>query len=231
MILFLKYNKQNLKIDKEKIQIGRSKNNDIIIYDKFVSREHCRIRIKNKSIIIEDLQSSNGTFVATDGGDILKIGAMGEFEIREGKKPAKIYLGNSDLGIIYPSSEKQGSAQKTMIYKTVQQQKRITKPSEVILLNEKNVYMIGKINPEAGAVAIRRLLEEFLYSYTHIDSDLYELIDAISDKENVTREMVNMMHYIRVTGNNGAHRGHRVSWNALSKAIDHFGKIKKTLTS
>lgn len=232
MIIYIKYNKQSLRLQEKQIQIGRSKKNDMIINDKYVSREHCRIRIKDHSIQIEDLDSSNGTYVATESGDILKIARVGEFVTDTEKMPNRIYIGNSDLAISTREAEiGLPPPQKTMVYKPQRQKKPVSRPYQKIILDEQNVHSIGKINPEVGAVAIRRLLEEFLYSYTHVDSDLYELIDTVSIEKNITREMINMMHYIRVTGNNGAHRGHRVSPNSLQKAIHNFQKIKHALSN
>src|SRR5436190_22131752 len=57
--------------------IGRSPESDIHIETPLISRSHARITIKERECVIEDLGSSNGTFV---GGDkitaitILRIG-------------------------------------------------------------------------------------------------------------------------------------------------------------
>lgn len=43
--------------------LGRKEENSIILNDKFVSSNHARIYVKDNNIILEDLNSTNGTFV------------------------------------------------------------------------------------------------------------------------------------------------------------------------
>ena len=43
--------------------LGRSADNDIVLTDDKVSRQHCRISIDDESVLIEDLSSSNGSYV------------------------------------------------------------------------------------------------------------------------------------------------------------------------
>jgi len=43
--------------------IGRSADNDIVLPDDRVSRQHCRLTREDASVVLEDLGSSNGTFV------------------------------------------------------------------------------------------------------------------------------------------------------------------------
>ena len=45
------------------ITIGRSNKNDIVIKDPFISKNHARIEKKHNEYYIEDLNSSNGTFI------------------------------------------------------------------------------------------------------------------------------------------------------------------------
>ncbi|MCM1172158.1 MAG: type VII secretion protein EssC [Clostridium sp.] len=56
-----KYYKLSLE-DKEKITIGSGENNDIVIYDDFVSSEHATLYVKNGAWYISD-SSTNGTFI------------------------------------------------------------------------------------------------------------------------------------------------------------------------
>ena len=73
-----------------KIDIGRSINNDIIIQNQFVSKNHARLEKENNNHYISDLNSSNGTYLngkklvgtaELSHGDIIKIGNI-EFEFR-----------------------------------------------------------------------------------------------------------------------------------------------------
>ena len=71
--------------------LGRSKDNDIIIKDKNVSRYHLKIQIKSDKLFIMDLNSKNGTF--TNGKDITPgIKA----EVQEG---VPIVIGMTVMGI------------------------------------------------------------------------------------------------------------------------------------
>jgi pSer/pThr/pTyr-binding forkhead associated (FHA) protein len=50
------------------LRIGRNDDNDVTIADGRVSRHHARIVLDGAGFAIEDLQSSNGTFV--DGAQV-----------------------------------------------------------------------------------------------------------------------------------------------------------------
>ena len=50
-------------LSKSEITIGRDVNADVVINAAEVSRRHCRLRLDAGSYIIEDLGSTNGTFV------------------------------------------------------------------------------------------------------------------------------------------------------------------------
>lgn len=54
---------QHYKIDSDIVTIGRSSENDIQLSDKFISREHLRIRQKGDKYFVRDLGSENGTFI------------------------------------------------------------------------------------------------------------------------------------------------------------------------
>lgn len=49
--------------DKDIISVGRSRDNDVVIENLSISRNHCRIRLEGNSYILSDLNSANGTFV------------------------------------------------------------------------------------------------------------------------------------------------------------------------
>ena len=50
-------------LDKDEVSIGRDVNNDVVINDAEVSRQHAQINRQPGSFVIEDLGSTNGTFV------------------------------------------------------------------------------------------------------------------------------------------------------------------------
>jgi len=71
------------KIDKDEITIGRNNANDITIDNLAVSDRHARIVRDKTGYYLEDLNSTNGTFV--DGRKISRIGLGGHQEIKIGK--------------------------------------------------------------------------------------------------------------------------------------------------
>lgn len=54
---------QRFVFDKDIMSIGRSRDNDVVIENLSVSRNHARIRRQNGKYILTDLNSANGTFV------------------------------------------------------------------------------------------------------------------------------------------------------------------------
>jgi hypothetical protein len=56
------------------MRIGRNDDNDVVINDGRVSRHHARIVADGAAFAIEDLQSSNGTFVDGVASDRARIG-------------------------------------------------------------------------------------------------------------------------------------------------------------
>ena len=66
--ILLKYKQKVLKtfeIDKDEITIGRVKSNDIHINNLAVSKHHARILKNQGNYLIEDLKSTNGTYLNT----------------------------------------------------------------------------------------------------------------------------------------------------------------------
>ena len=54
---------QRVRLGEQPVVIGRSEPADWIVADGQVSRSHCRVSIDKDDVIVEDLESSNGTFV------------------------------------------------------------------------------------------------------------------------------------------------------------------------
>jgi pSer/pThr/pTyr-binding forkhead associated (FHA) protein len=79
--IFLKFNDAVLKeieSDQDEITIGRNAKNDIQIYNMAVSRQHARIIKSLSRYYIEDLNSTNGTFVNKE-----KISSRSVTELKE----------------------------------------------------------------------------------------------------------------------------------------------------
>jgi FOG: FHA domain len=73
------------KVDAKGLRLGRGKHNDIVLPDHFASIEHAVIRLNKGQSIVEDLGSTNGTWVNGEqihspvqlvAGDYVKIGSI-----------------------------------------------------------------------------------------------------------------------------------------------------------
>jgi hypothetical protein len=54
---------QVFRLDGREVTVGRSSQNDMVIGDNSMSRRHCRLHWADGDYVLEDLGSSNGTFV------------------------------------------------------------------------------------------------------------------------------------------------------------------------
>ena len=91
--IILKFNntvRKELKIDQDEIIIGRDAGNDIQIDNVAVSREHAKICKGPNYYFIEDLNSTNGTFI--NGKKINKKFLKEDDEISIGKHSLQIVL-------------------------------------------------------------------------------------------------------------------------------------------
>jgi len=52
-----------LSFDKDEVTVGRVRGNDIVLPKGNVSKHHCRLVIQGAEVVIEDLHSTNGTYV------------------------------------------------------------------------------------------------------------------------------------------------------------------------
>ena len=84
-----------LCIEESIVSVGRLSSNDIVVEDPLVSRHHCVIRNKGEQHTIEDLNSSNGTYVngepvevaSLEDDSLIEIGASSFlFKLRQSEE-------------------------------------------------------------------------------------------------------------------------------------------------
>ncbi len=74
-------------MEKHRVTIGRRTDNDIVIQDPTVSRQHCAVTYENGVYFIEDLGTTNGTFV--DGKKVIQKAFL--------NKSCKIMIGDASI--------------------------------------------------------------------------------------------------------------------------------------
>ena len=55
---------QELRLDRREVTIGRAENADLVIRDEFASTHHAKLVLMNNDWLIQDLNSTNGTFLS-----------------------------------------------------------------------------------------------------------------------------------------------------------------------
>ena len=82
--VFLIVNRQMIPLEKHVIRIGRQTENDIVFHEEFVSRFHAEIRFEDGKYILQDNESTSGTFVngrkidrcVLNSGDLISIATI-----------------------------------------------------------------------------------------------------------------------------------------------------------
>ena len=111
-----------LKADKQ-VVIGRSSELDMVLVEDMVSRKHAKISVNAGKITIEDLGSTNGTFV---NGEKIK-----QARLKEGDR---ILIGTSILKLVHQGSDAQEldeSAVKQKLEEAAVQAAKVTKTSSM----------------------------------------------------------------------------------------------------
>jgi len=67
-VLYPEEDRQTVQIPEAGLLIGRSSSCNLCLSDEFASAEHCKISVEGDAFFIEDLGSTNGTFI--DGEQI-----------------------------------------------------------------------------------------------------------------------------------------------------------------
>src|SRR6516225_5766685 len=88
-------------VPNKEIVVGRSSDLDMVLVEEMVSRKHARIAYENDAIVIEDLGSTNGTFV---NGEKIK-----RAQLKEGDR---VLIGTSILKVIVVEGARDSSEAK-----------------------------------------------------------------------------------------------------------------------
>jgi pSer/pThr/pTyr-binding forkhead associated (FHA) protein len=95
----------------EIVTIGRGSKNDIIIHDNEISREHCRLIREGDDYLLEDLNSSNGSFVNAQrvtrpwhlkSGCYIELGDAIAFEYERLEPSAQVYANETETALRQP---------------------------------------------------------------------------------------------------------------------------------
>jgi len=95
---------QEISIDDDKLSLGRSADNDIVIDDQNVSRSHAALTYRDGSFYVEDKGSSTGTFVGNE-----KISSVTKLQ-----SGATLTIGTTAMTLSYTSEEESGAVEATL---------------------------------------------------------------------------------------------------------------------
>lgn len=148
--IFLKFNERVLKeipLDKPRFTIGRKPDNDLVIDNPAVSGHHALIFIEEGAFFIEDLGSTNGTFV--NDAKILKE----KLKNSDGIVVGKHVLIYQDEIAVPPPPPREAELDKTVILETAKQQELLKavhgtmKPAAV---GGKTTEKVGRLTVVSG---------------------------------------------------------------------------------
>lgn len=175
--------------EKERISIGRTSDNDIVLENRGVSRKHVQIEFNGDSAIVIDNESLNGTFVNNRkiteeilrDGDVLTIGKYSILYHSEASKEKSM----ADLD-------------GTMILKTKKQKKLLDNDQyekELISMMGGGSILIGEENTEFAEYQINRnvtTIGKAKFVHIHAKGFMLSGIQAKIVKENEQFSIINL---------------------------------------
>lgn len=100
-------------LNKDRMTLGRRPYNDIVVDNLAVSGEHAALQVIGHEYFIEDLNSTNGTFVNEQkikrqilkNGDTIEIGKYAIKYVQDGTNPLSTSMSEADLAIDASNNE------------------------------------------------------------------------------------------------------------------------------
>jgi pSer/pThr/pTyr-binding forkhead associated (FHA) protein len=96
----------------EQLVIGRAGSADVVLSDPTISRRHAAVSTQGETAVVEDLDSSNGTYVngkpvaegsRVVGGDVIRLGRDTTVEVSVG--PTGAHTPTGEPTVIEPAAE------------------------------------------------------------------------------------------------------------------------------
>lgn len=164
-------------VEKEITTLGRWEDNDVVLPDRLVSRHHARIRLVGTQFVLEDLQSTNGTFVNGEriserhilqDGDSIQIAP--HFQVRfvdssstapmpSRHRPLRLEVDNAERRVLIGEQEVDLSpAQYTLLCHLAEHEAKVVSRQELVRVVWAEEEAMGISNQAIDAL-IRRLRE------------------------------------------------------------------------
>lgn len=180
---------ERVVVDKHRVSIGRTKENDIVLENRGVSRKHALIEFNDSGVVIIDNESLNGTF--------LNDRKVTEEMLRDSDH---ITIGKYDLifhDVEQNVQESVGELDGTMILNTKKQKERVkrdTRDRETIRRTG-GAALIGELNSDFKEISIEREVTTIgKAKFVHIKAKGFFLsgIQAKIVKEGAVHSIVNI---------------------------------------
>ena len=113
--LLLKFNAAVIKeipFDKPSLSVGRKSDNDIVIDNPAISGHHCKLILQGGTCFIEDLDSTNGTYVNEKK---IKKSGLRHNDVVGLAKHALVFVDDSPQASAAPAEEKKPAGDATMV--------------------------------------------------------------------------------------------------------------------
>ncbi|HEX2055654.1 MAG TPA: FHA domain-containing protein [Nitrospiraceae bacterium] len=168
---------EEIELAKPSFKIGRKTDNDLCLEDPAVSGYHAKVVKIQEVLFLEDLASTNGTFIndrkidrkQLQDADVIKIGlyrmiyrqepASADMPVSSRATPDtdKTVVFSSSVGTVYPPASQSIGLIRVLSGKTDQTEYRLTKQLSVIGTQEDAVIRLtGWFAPKVAAIIARR---------------------------------------------------------------------------